>query len=662
VEDGRVRSIEPHSQNRATPEGPCLKGLSYVERANSPGRILYPLRKTAEGTFEQISTEEAIEIIAAKMQALKSRYGAQSILFYASSGTSGLINGNSSAFWKLFGGATTMYGNLCWPAGLEATLLTLGENKHNAPWDLAHARMIVMWGKNAAETNVQEMIPLHEALEHGATYVVIDPRRTQTSEHANMLIQPRPGTDGALALGVAAYLIAQNLIDRDFIDRYVKGFEAFADYARQFTLEHTAAITDVPQDFIRDLAEAMGRTKPLTILPGYGMQRYTNGGQSMRAILALQVITGNIGISGACWHYANLQSLIFDAVKEPVSYYPPEEPDGIFRRSISMARLGVDMQAAEDPPLKMVWVERGNPVTQNPDTNNVLKALRRLDFRVVVEQFMTDTAREADIILPAKNMFEQADIIGSYWNPYVQLKRKVVEPAGEVMPETEIYYRLAQTLGMPQAEIDKHLIAPTDEAVEAYLKSELARFPDISWQALQKGPVVASGHEAVAFADLKFPTPSGKIELWSDRARKDWGVDELPVFKTIVEHRGNSERYPLYLLTPNTKNRIHSQFGNLRIMKAIDPEPRLQMHPDDARVRGLADGQTARIFNNRGAIRLRVRYDYGIKRGCVASPNGWWISEGSGVNFLSAPRETDMGHGTAFHDNMVQVEAVLIPR
>ena len=326
-------NIDPHPGNLATPEGICLKGLSYLERANSKDRILKPLIKNkSTGKFEEASCKTTFSLLAEKIKHFHENYGKHSILFYAASGMSGLVNGFSSKFWEMIGGATTMYGNLCWPAGLEATYLTLGENKHNAPWDLEHAKLIIFWGKNAAETNIQEMIAVDKAIEKGAKVVVIDPRRTQTSEKADLFIQIKPGTDGALALALAKQLIENQQFDKDFICRYVLGFEDFSLSLKNYSLAELASIVEIDYRIIIQLADLIGSTKPMTLIPGYGMQRFTNGGQTIRCILALSVITGNIGKKGACWHYANLQSYIFDKVKEPMSYYPPETPDNIFRR------------------------------------------------------------------------------------------------------------------------------------------------------------------------------------------------------------------------------------------------------------------------------------------------------------------------------------------
>ena len=490
--------------------------------------------------------------------------------------------------------------------------------------------------------------------------MVVDPRRTASADRADLLIQCRPGSDGALALAVAHALIRDGAVNRDFIERHVLGYDAFEALVRDFTPERAAAITDVPSPYIERLAALFAEHRPATISAGYGMQRYTNSGQTMRAMLALLALTGNFGRPGAGWQFANLQTSIFDEMKDPIAFYPPERPDGVARVSVSTARLGRDMLAQRDPELRMLWVERGNPVTQNPETNTVLEAIRKLEFRVVVEQFLTDTAREADLVLPAKTLFEQSDVIGAYWHPYIQLKQKVLEPPGEVKPESEIYRLLAERLGFPQEAIDSAFPGASDGEIEAWLETRLAPFPGLTLARLREGPILAPGHEEIAFADLVFPTPSGKIELRSEEAARRWGVDPLPAYvepeESVRRDSAESRKYPLYLMTPNTKNRIHSQFNNLRMIRAVSPKPTVAMHPEDMAERGVAEGDRVRVFNDRGELTVEARADHGLRRGCVTVTNGWWITDGGTVNFCSLGRETDMGHGAAFHDNLVQVE------
>jgi anaerobic selenocysteine-containing dehydrogenase len=326
--------------------------------------------------------------------------------------------------------------------------------------------------------------------------------------------------------------------------------------------------------------------------------------------------------------------------------------------SVSTARLGREMLEQRDPELKVAWVERGNPVTQNPQTSTVLEAFRALDFRVVVDQFLTDTAREADIVLPAKTMFEQTDVINAYWHPYIQIKDKLIDPPGEVWPETEVYWHLARQLGVSPDEIERKIPAPSDEAIESWLECRLEHFPELSLQHLRHGPILAPGTEEIAWSDMVFPTASGKIELLSEEAGVRWGADALPIFGPNVERpaTGDASDYPLQLLTPNTKNRIHSQFGNLPSIRALDPDTFAEMSPADAAARGIDDGDRIRVFNDRGEVEITVRLDHSLRPGCLVVHNGWWLSDGGGINLLSAARETDMGHGAAFHDSAVEVE------
>jgi anaerobic selenocysteine-containing dehydrogenase len=654
VENNKIIRILPYSGNLATPQGPCIKGLSYIERVNSPERITYPLLQASKGKFQRISINEAFDIIAGRLGLLHKEGGQHSVLWYRGSGMSGLTNEIGSEFWKGFGGATTTYGNLCWPSGLEAVRLTLGTVKHNVPWDLVNARTIIIWGKNPAETNIQEISFIAGAREKGSKIVVIDPVRTPTSDKADIFFSPRPGTDAALALAVAWVLIKNELIDRDFIRDYVKGFEEFS-HALTITPDVAEHITGIPAENINELANIIGKEGPVTILPGYGLQRYINGGQTIRSILALTLLTGNIGKPGSGFNYANLQSYIFDHTKEPLSYYPDDQNDRPFRRSISMAKLGIDMLNEKDPVLKAAWIERANPLLQSPDTNRVREAFSKLDFIVVVDQFMTDTAELADIILPAKEMFEQSDIIGSYWSPYVQFKPKVIQPQDEILPESEIYYYLAKKLNL---NIDCKLIPePGNNNIEEWLDNRIKGYSSLCLDDLKKGPVLAPGLQQIAYEDHKFDTASGKIELWSDESASRWGISQLPEYFPIIT-AGDDSRFPLSFITPNAANRIHSQFGNLKIIKETTAEPAATISVSDAEIRSISTGNKIRIFNNTGEIVTRALISNRIPAGTIVLPNGIWLKDGGGGNYLIAGRETDMGYGAAFHGNRVEVERV----
>jgi anaerobic selenocysteine-containing dehydrogenase len=655
IENNTIKRILPFSGNLATPEGPCIKGLSYIERSKSVERITSPLLRSTNGKFYKISMNEALELISDKLQTIKERYGSKSIFWYHGSGMAGLTNEIGHSFWKLFGGVTVTYGNLCWPAGLEAIHLTLGDIKHNVPWDLENARVLIIWGKNPAETNIQEISFIVSAREKGCKVIVVDPRRTPTADKADILIQPTPGTDAALALAIAQVLIADDLVDKEFVKNYVSGFDEFKQ-SLTINPDDAEKITGVPKAVIIELAHLIGTNGPVTFLPGYGLQRYTNGGQTIRSILTLCILTGNLGKPGAGFNYANLQSYIYDNPKEPLSYYPNPVDDAPFRRSVSMALLGKDMLGMKDPELKVAWIERGNPMLQSPDSKSVAKAFSKMEFKVVVDQFMTDTAILSDLILPAKDMFEQSDIIGSYWSPYIQFKPKVLDPECDIIPESEIYYHLAKNMGF---EFDNSTIPePGNENIEKWLDNRIKGPSSLSLEDLRNGPVLAPGIQEIAYADMKFKTPSGKIELYSGQAKSKWNIAPLPMYVPINKEKQNGIEYHLVLMTPNAGSRIHSQFGNLEIIKQVIESPAAEMSFTDAETRNIISGDKIRIYNQKGSIESIARVTGRIPAGCLVLNNGIWLQEGGGGNFLIESQETDIGFGAAFHGNRVEVEKV----
>jgi anaerobic selenocysteine-containing dehydrogenase len=647
VKNNVICGILPYSENLATPEGPCIKGLSYFERATSPNRIIHPLKKNSDGSFVRISYDEALEIISEKLIRIRQESGSHSIFWYKGSGMSGLTNEIGSEFWKNFGGVTTTYGNLCWPAGLEAVRLTLGTVKHNVPWDLVNAKTIIIWGKNTAETNIQEIAFIAKAREKGCKIVVIDPVRTPTADKSDILYSVKPGTDAALALAVARILIERDLVDHSFIQNYVLGFNEFRS-SLNITPEQASEITGIPEDNIVALAETIGNGSPLTIIPGYGLQRHHNGGQTIRTILSLVLLTGNLGKSGAGFNYANLQSYIYDNPKEPVCYYPEVVKDQPFRRTVSMARLGLCMLTNETK-LRAAWVERGNPIIQAPDSGNVRKAFNKLEFKVVIDEFLTDTAKVADIILPAKNMFEQSDIVGSYWSPYVQFKPKILDAPKEVLPESEIYYYLAKKAGLNT----DNLPEPGNVNIEKWMERRIKDFSPISIEDLRKAPMIPPSLQEIAYEDCKFETPSGKAELLSIRAEEIWGVSTLPVY---IPAENENSGFHLILLTPNMGSRIHSQFGNLEIIRSSFDEPGAKISPVEAEKRYIKNGSRIRIYNENGSVITTAIISARIPEGTIVLPNGIWLNEGGGGNELISARETDMGFGAAFHDTMVETE------
>lgn len=639
LEEGRIVGIEGDPLNPATAGKVCLKGLSYARRVNSEGRLLSPLRRR-NGTFERVSWDEALSGIAAGLRRLRDEAGPSSVLYYEGSGSHGSLGQLSLAFWRQFGGCTLTYGDLCWPAGLEATRLTYGANLHNHPRLTAESRFILLWGHNPAETNIHQMRLILEAQERGATLAVIDPRGTDTTDAADIHLQPRPGTDAALALGLARLIVERGLEDRAFLADNAFGLERYLDRLRDFPPERVAAITGLDRTRIEHLAAAYAGTKPALLIAGFGLQRHSHAGQAMRAAAILPALTGNVGRAGGGWQYANLASHCLR--DHPL----PPKPEGE-RKGLPVSRLAYAAGEVKDPPLRAAWIERGNPVSQHPESERVRRFLQALDLLVVVDQFMTDTAACADYVLPAKTLFEEDDLVTAYWHPYLQLRKKILEPPGEVKTETEIWRLLSERFAFDTS----FFPSVPREALRLVLPE------GITLERLEEGPVDPSGGD-IAFAGRKFPTPSGKIEFASQEACEKWGVDPVPDYVPLFEGHASplNFRFPLQLLTCKTRDRIHSQFGNLDWVREVERPHRLDMHPSDAASRGLEEGHVARVWNERGRVEMTVHLDYGMRPGVVHVLEGRCHPGDPDVNQLTRAGVTDMNHGATFYECLVEVE------
>ncbi len=485
VRKGRIVKVTGDPLNKATSGNVCAKGLTYPQRVYAQDRLLNPLKRSGprgSGEFTEITWEEALSEISATLRRVRAESGPESVLYYAYSGASGLMDAVSLAFWRLFGGYTTTHGSLCWAAGLEATRLTYGRNIHSAPWDIRNAGTIVLWGKNPAYTNVHQMRFIYDALDAGARLVVIDPIRTASADRSHLHLQPRPGTDGALALALGRELIAMGAVDEDFVASHTVGYDDYRDLTENYTLEDAQERTGVPAAKIRQLAEMIAANRPLSLVCGYGLQRYDNGGQTVRAISLIPALLGDVGVSGGGWYYANLQSAIDGGL--PL----PEKPGQV--RSVPVGRLATALNELSDPPLRVAWIQKANPVIANPNTNLLLRGLERLDLIVVVEQFMTDTARNADLVLPAATLFEQTDVNTGYWHSYIQIRDKIIDPPGSCRPEYQIFRDLAQGFAMPLE------FFPKDS--ERALNDLLAQVSRVTLDDLRKGPHLAPWDQEIA--------------------------------------------------------------------------------------------------------------------------------------------------------------------
>jgi anaerobic selenocysteine-containing dehydrogenase len=646
VEDGRIVGIEGDPENPATGGKVCLKGLSYAERQVHGDRLTSPLRRNRRGGFDPLSWDEALEDIVGRLRAIREEWGPQAALYYEGSGSHGALSGLAEAFWRPFGGPTRAHGDLCWPAGLEATRLTYGDNRHNHPGLTRDSRFVLLWGHNPAETNVHQWSLILDARERGARLAVVDPRSTDTTDAADLHFQPRPGTDGALALGLGHVILAEGLHHQGFVDAHGLGFEDYARRVASYPPERVAEITGLEAEEVRELAVAYGAGKPALLIAGFGLQRHHQAGQAMRAVALLPALTGNVGLAGGGWQYANLASHCL----RPPPLLPPSPPGK--PRSFPTSRLGWALQHLEDPPLRAAWFEKANPVSQHPRTAEVRKGFEGLELVVVVDQFLTDTARMAHYVLPAKTLFEEEDLVTAYWHPYVQLRQKVLEPPEGVRTETEIWEELCRRFGFGTETFE---LDPADR-----LRAMLPEGWEGALEELRGGPLDLSGHGDVAWADGRFLTPSGKVEFSSQDAARIWGVDPVPEYAPLGEGHGSqaSRRFPLQLLTCKTRDRIHSQFGNLSWIREVDRPRVLDIHPVDAAARGLAEGQLARVWNERGAAEAPVRLSPGIRPGVVHVIEGRCVPGDPWMNLVTADGVTDMGWGATFYECLVEVQAV----
>jgi anaerobic selenocysteine-containing dehydrogenase len=641
-EGNRIVSIEGDPENPATGGHVCLKGLAYARRVTDAARLLTPLRRKASGAgFEPVGWDDALGEITERLTRVRNAHGPHAALYYEGSGSHGALGGLSMAFWRQFGGCTTTFGDLCWPAGLEATRLTYGDNRHNHPRLTAESRLVLLWGHNPAETNVHQWRLVLDAQAQGARIIVVDPRQTDSTDAADVHLQPRPGTDAALALGVARVIVDAGLHDVAFLDAHAHGFPEYRRRLDGFSLDRVASITGLAPDSIRALALEYARTKPALLVAGFGLQRHSRAGQAMRAVALLPALTGNVGLAGGGWQYANLASHRVRPLSLP--------PEPAASRSFPVSQVARHLETLDGPPIRAAWIERGNPAAQNPAAHRLREALGRLELVVVVDQFMTPTAQLAHFVLPAKSLFEEEDLVTAYWHPYLQWRAKVLPPPGGVRPESDIWRAMCERFGFDTSYF------PADR--EAFLQALLPAGSACTLEALKARPIDPSGHGDVAFADRRFPTPSGKVEFASGEAAALWGVDPLPDYAPLDEGAASPARgrFPLQLLSCKTRDRIHSQFGNLDWVRGVERPHVLDIHPDDARARGIADGSRAAVWNDRGRIELAARVTPGIRPGVVHVLEGWCHDGDPDVNVLTAEGITDMNHGATFYECLVEV-------
>ena len=661
VEDGRVADVAGDPTHPFTQGVICGKVHDYAERLYASTRVRTPLRRVGakgEGRFEPVSWEAALEEIAHRWRRIIGEWGGEAILPYSYGGTLGLLQywAGHPLFHAL--GASQLDRSICIATAYAGWAATLGTVAGNDAEQLVDSELVVLWGINASHTHINLMTLVKRARKRGAFVVCIDPYRTATARSADLYLQPRPGTDGALALGMMHVLIAEGLIDRDYIGRATLGFAPLAESVRAYDPARVSGITGLSAEEIVSLARRYGATQASFLRVGIGLSRHDNGGATCRAIACLPALTGAYAhpAGGALLSSSRSFGLDLGAL-ERRDLMPAPTP-----RTINMVRLGRALTDADmRPPVKALYVYNSNPASIAPNQELVLRGLAREDLFVVVhEQHLTDTTDFADIVLPATTSMEHVDLYKSFGHLYVQLAEPVVEPVGEARSNWHTVRLLARALGLS----DPHFAKDEPTLIREVLASGDPTVEGITYERLREERAVRLnvGRPYLPFANGA-PTPSGKVEFVSE-SMAGLGQPALPTYVPLVEGPDNAElarRFPLQCIVPPNRFFLNSSFSQSELLRRRQKTPTVMLAVADAAARGIGDGDPVRVESARGAARFTAQVTDATRPGVVVVEGVWWHRfhpGGRSVNVLTDDRVTDMGGGPAFHSNLVEVSRV----
>ena len=671
VEDGVATEVKGDPDHPTTAGVLCTKVARYTERTYHPDRLLYPLRrvgKKGEGKFERISWDEALDTIAAKLQPIAAR-APEAILPYSYAGTMGLLQGEAMAgrfFHKL--GASLLDRTICATAGATGYKYTIGASIGTDMEQFQDAKVILIWGGNPIASNLHFWTRAQAAKRNGAKLIAIDPYRSLTAEKCHQHIALLPGTDSALALGMMHVLIAEDLLDHDYIASYTLGFEQLKERAAEWTPERTAATCGISAQEVLDLARLYGQTahngEPVAIRTNYGVQRARGGGMAVRNIACLPALVG------AWRHPAGGVQLSssgsFPANKAALQRTDFLQAHGKLPRTINMSTIGDDLLRSASPEfgpqVEAVIVYNSNPVAVAPESAKVAAGFAREDlFTVVLEHFQTDTVDYADIVLPATTQLEHVDVHTSYGHLYMMANNAAVAPMGEAKANTEIFRLLAARMGLDDPCFQE---SDDDMASEAFNTKDV-RAIHFDWESLKRKGWQRLNMPDAPFAQGGFPTPSGKCEFYSAQMVAD-GLDPLPTYIAPYESRASNPalaaKYPLAMISPPARNFLNSTFVNVTSLRATEGEPQLDIHPDDSAARGIGHGDMVRIYNDRGSFICKARLTDKARPGLVVGLSIWWkklAGDGKNVNEVTSQRLTDMGRAPTFYDTLVEVERAI---
>src|SRR5215475_9161710 len=681
VKDGRAIDVRGNPEHPFTRGGLCVKVNNYTDRVYSPERVLYPLKRSGpkgSGQFTRLSWEEALDEIKRRWGAIIDTYGPTAILPYSYLGTEGILNGLNvgDAFFNRLG-ATISERTFCDSGSCTAYFMTIGPSPGMDPESFKHSKFIILWACNTISTNLHHWPVIAEAKSKGAKLVVIDPVKTRTAREADWHIPIRPGTDAALALGMMNVIISEDLVDHDYVRNYTEGFEELRDRVQAYSPERVAEITNISPQDIRTLAREYATTQPSVIRIGVAIERHTGGGQTVRAAACLPALVG-------AWRRVGGGLLQMPIWAFPVKWENLMRSDWIKpgTRVLNQWRLGPALTGEEplDPPIKSLFVYNSNPAIVVPEQEKIIQGLKREDiFTVVSEQFLTDTARYADILLPATTQLEQFDLMFSWGHLYLSLNQQAIAPLGESVANTELFRRLARAMGFDdrqwQRSDEEMALDALDWASPALQGITMDLLREKGWARLNVGtPDTYAPH-----ASGHFLTPSGKCEFKASMAaggnfvlplfrqgsnefQAGEPVDPLPTYIPPRESPATNARlaakYPLNVISPKSHAFLNSCYGNLPAQLHHAGEQVVLVNPKDAIARNIGEGSAVRLFNDRGSFEAIAKVSAEIMQGVVVAPLGYWrdLSRARAtVNALNPSAYADLGRAPTFSDTLAEL-------
>ncbi len=676
-EDGRAVRIQGDPAHPVTRGFLCAKVAKYLDRVYSPDRVLYPYRRIApkgskscnQADFRRITWDEALDEIAAGFRQIAREHGAEAILPYSYGGTLGVLNGGSMDrrfFHRL--GASQLDRTICSTAGEAGIRSVYGVKMGTEPEQFARSRYIIAWGANIHGNNVHLWPFIEEARRNGAKLVVIDPYRTRTAKCADWYLPVNPGTDAALALGLMHVIVNESLFDADYVAQHTYGFEQLRARVQDYPPERVARWTGLAADDIVKLAREYATTRPAAIRLNYGIQRCENGGMAVRAVCMLPCLIGSWKEVGGGLQLSTSEAYNLNKAALQGAELMPKST-----RVINMVELARALNEVNDPPIQALFVYNSNPAAVAPNHNAVVRGLSRADlFTVVHEQFFTDTTDYADIILPATTFFEHKDLQCGYGHYYVQISQPAIEPLGECRSNLEMFRALALRMGFD----DPCFRQSVEEMIDIALASQHPHLAGIDRARLEcEGHIrlnlpadgrcrlhnpEPNGRTPAAYLPFAhgFPTRNGKALLYNEELAAQ-GLDPVVSFKPARESRHHGDgKFPLELLARKCDNYLNSSFANLPAQQKLENPGLLEINAEDARSRGIEDGDRVRVFNARGEIFLTARVNGATRPGAVAARLNWakLTDQARNINVLTSDRLTDMGSGATFYSVLVEVQ------